>query len=219
MAVFRRLGRKRGIVYLVDLLLGRRCRKRYLDPAVRIFPEIAEGVVADVQGRCQHLDIDDPHSDATLKHAAALKPDYILFLGAPVIKPCLFTLARRGAINWHHGISPQYRGSDCVLWAMSRNDFDTIGFTIHFVSEVVDGGKIILQRRVAVRRDVAFSEAIADVARNGIAGFIDVVNGIISGNETVGRDQDKGGAHFPPIGLSGIRRAYANFVRYSRRSD
>lgn len=212
--VLKRLARKRGAIYLVDLLLGRLLRKRYLDPTLQPFPEITPAVVADLQNRCRYVAVADPHAPETLREVAALQPDYILFLGAPVIRPELFTLAQRGALNWHHGISPHYRGSDCVLWAMANNELDQIGFTIHRVSAVVDGGGILLQRKIAVRKDAEFSEAVADVARQGMAGFVEVVERLLSGQEWQAHEQKKGGRHYPPIGWSAMRRAARNYGRY-----
>ena len=213
--VLKRLGKKRGLIYLADLLLGRKYRRHYLDPTVRIFPKMTEPVVADIQSRCACFDIDDPNGEEAINQVAKIGPDYILLLGAPVIKPPLFKLSRQGTLNWHHGLSPRYRGSDCVLWAMANNEFDQIGFTIHYVSEVVDGGKIILQGKVSVRKDAGFSEAVADVARHGLDGFLEVVGRILAKQEMDAKAQEKGGAHYPPIGWSAIRRAARNFRRYA----
>jgi folate-dependent phosphoribosylglycinamide formyltransferase PurN len=215
--VLKRLARKRGLAYLCDLLLGRGFRSRYLDPAVRPFPEMTTDKIAELSRHCAYHEIDDPHAPETIRQVSELQPDHILFLGAPVIQPELFTLARHGALNWHHGLSPRYRGSDCVLWAMANNEFDQIGFTIHRVSAVVDGGEILLQRKVSVRKDMDFSQAVADVARQGMDGFIEVVDGLLSGPAGESRTQEKGGVHYPPIGWSAIRRARNHFQAYARR--
>ncbi len=215
--ILRRLAQKRGLGYLADLLLGRRLRRRYLHPAVRSFPEITAAAEAGIRRRCRHADVDDPHAPETLRQVAALQPDYILLLGAPVIKPEFFTLARRGTLNWHHGLSPRYRGSDCPLWAMANNEFDQVGFTIHFVSEVVDGGRIILQRPVPVRKDLDFSAAVADIARQGLDGFREVVGRILAGHTLDSQPQEKGGTHYPPIPWSALRRAHRNFHDYAGR--
>lgn len=215
--VLARLARKRGLPYLVDLLLGRRLRTRHLGTAYRPFPEITPAVVAELRRRCGYVEVDDPHAPETLRQVAALDPDYVLLLGAPVIRPDFFTLARRGTLNWHHGLAPRYRGSDCVLWAMANGEFDQVGFTIHRVSAVVDGGGVLLQRRVPVRTDADFGAAVADVARQGLAGFIEVVDRIVSGQEPVAQEQEPGGRHYPPIGWRAIRRAHGNYLRYAAR--
>jgi hypothetical protein len=122
--VLARLARKRGVPYLADLLLGRWLRTRYLGPGYRPFPEITAGVAAELRRRCRYVEVDNPHAPETLRQVAAYEPDYVLLLGAPVLRPEFFTLARRGTLNWHHGIAPRYRGSDCVLWAMANGEFD-----------------------------------------------------------------------------------------------
>lgn len=216
--VLLRLARRRGWLYMADLILGRRFRSRYLRPGVPIFPDITREAMAEVQSRCAYSLISDPHDDDTRHRVSTLQPDYILFLGAPVIKPALFTLARRGALNWHHGLSPRYRGSDCVIWAMANNEFDQIGFTIHRVSEVVDGGGILLQRPVAARTDLDFTESIADIARRGMQGFIEVVASILEGRPPEPVEQGKGGTHYPPAGLSTFRRAFRHFQAYAVRN-
>ena len=216
-AVLKRLARKRGAGYLADFLLGRALRGRVLDPAAQPFPEMTAAARAALRTRCRHLDVDDPHAPETLRQVAALDPDYVLLLGAPVIRPDFFTLARRGTLNWHHGLAPRYRGSDCVLWAMANGEFDQVGFTIHRVSAVVDGGGVLLQRRVPVRTDADFGAAVADVARQGLAGFIEVVDRIVSGQEPVAQEQEPGGRHYPPIGWRAIRRAHGNYLRYAAR--
>ena len=40
------------------------------------------------------------------------------------------------------GISPYYRGADCN-WAIKDNNINLVGSTIHYLSEDLDGGKII----------------------------------------------------------------------------
>ena len=214
-AVLQRLAKKRGLGYLADLLLGRLLRSRYLDAGVRPFPEITADVMAGIKQECSYHEVADPHAPATLQYVAEVKPDYILFLGAPVIKPELFTLARVDALNWHHGIAPRYRGSDCVLWAMAKNEFDQVGFTIHSVAAVVDGGRIILQRTVPVRKDVSCAGAVADVARQGLQGFIEVIDRLLAGHELESRKQEPGGTHYPPIGWRALRRAARNFQHYA----
>jgi len=167
--------------------------------------------------RCRYVEVDNPHAPETLRQVAAYEPDYVLLLGAPVLRPEFFTLARRGTLNWHHGIAPRYRGSDCVLWAMANGEFDQIGFTIHRVSAVVDGGGVLLQRRLAVPTDADFGAAVAGIARQGLAGFVEVVGRILAGDEPVAREQEQGGCHYPPIGWRAIRRAHGNYVRHAAR--
>ena len=94
---------------------------------------------------------------------------------------------------------------------MAKNDFSNIGFTIHYVVKVVDGGKILLQRKISIKKNLDFSNAIADILRQGLDGFIEVVSDILSHKKLKGQEQEQGGDHYPPAGLSTISKACKNF--------
>lgn len=49
-----------------------------------------------------------------------------------------------GALNIHHGILPEYRGTMCDLWAIYEKRDP--GFTLHQMNEKIDDGKIILKQ-------------------------------------------------------------------------
>jgi folate-dependent phosphoribosylglycinamide formyltransferase PurN len=215
--VLKRLARKRGVIYLIDFCLGRILKKYYQDPNVLLFPDINSSLIENIRANNIYYDSENPHNQNTLDIVRKYNPDYILLLGAPVIKPSLFELAKKGTINWHHGYSPIYRGSDCVHWAMARNDFENIGYTIHFVSKVVDGGKILLQRKISFRNNLTFSEALAYTANKGMEGFVEVINNIISDKDIAAKEQGKGGDHYPPAGWRIIRRAYTNYRKFTER--
>lgn len=217
LTILKRLARNRGIVYLIDYFLGRILGIFYQIPVAMPFPDINESVIRSIRNNNPCHDCLDPHSNDTLDFVKKIDPDYILLSGAPVLKPSLFGLAKYGAINWHHGLSPAYRGSDCPLWTMARNDFGNIGFTIHFVSERVDGGQIILQRKIVLKKDFEFSEALANISLKGMEGYIEVVHDIILNNKIDSKNQGRGGRHYPPAGLSTIRRAYENYKKFAMR--
>ncbi len=210
-SVLKRLLKKRGPAYLADFFLGRYMKKYYQNPAIKPFADIDDKFKESIRSKIEYHSCEDPHSTSSLALVESYAPDYILFLGAPVIKPSLFSLAKQGTINWHHGFSPIYKGSDCVHWAMANKDFHNIGFTIHFVSEIVDGGSIILQRKVQVNKDLDFAEAIAEILLKGMEGFTEVVDNIISHKEINSKIQEKGGKHYPPAGWRTIRQACNNF--------
>ena len=55
------------------------------------------------------------------------------------------------SINVHWGLSPYYRGVLCTDWAVLNGDLRNVGFTLHELSNAVDGGQIITQGRVPVQ--------------------------------------------------------------------
>lgn len=58
-----------------------------------------------------------------------------------IYKNKILKIPKIAAINIHHGLLPDYRGTMCDLWAL-REDRPT-GFTIHVMDKKIDNGAII----------------------------------------------------------------------------
>jgi folate-dependent phosphoribosylglycinamide formyltransferase PurN len=82
-----------------------------------------------------------------------LAPDVIAVYGTAVIKPPVIRLARKAILNMHTGLSPQYRGSDTIFWALHNEEPQSVGVTIHALDEGVDSGPIVRTGRPAIARD------------------------------------------------------------------
>jgi folate-dependent phosphoribosylglycinamide formyltransferase PurN len=74
-----------------------------------------------------------------------VKPDLIIQAGAGIIKPEIFSLAKMGAINLHHGIMPEIRGIESTFWCLFFGMKDKIGVTCHFIDATIDTGAVIAQ--------------------------------------------------------------------------
>jgi hypothetical protein len=72
-----------------------------------------------------------------------LAPDVIITSEAPIMKPEIYSQAKRLALNIHWGIAPKYRGNHTNFWALSRGDFDSVGATLHCLSEGIDRGGVL----------------------------------------------------------------------------
>ena len=68
-----------------------------------------------------------------------------------------------------------------------------------------------------MRRDVSFAEYLAEVQLEGSNRFISVLGDILDGVALRPIAQPAGGTHFPPAGLSTLRRAYRNYNRERQR--
>lgn len=64
-------------------------------------------------------------------------------------------MPRLGTVNTHGGILPRYRGPNPPGWCF-REDTGELGFTIHRMTPVVDGGPILAQARLAYGDDDDF---------------------------------------------------------------
>ncbi len=215
--VVRRLWRNRGSLYVLDRVLAGLFYSRYAPKEIVPFPDIDDQAIAEIRKACVCLDCDDLHGPEALQFVADLAPDYMLIAGAPVIRPQLYSLARCATLNRHLGLAPAYRGSNCPIWALARGDFQSVGVTIHLVSERVDGGGIVHQAPIPMRRNVSFAAYLAEVQLEGSNAFISVLGGILDGTALHPTTQTQSGTHFPPVGLSTLRRAYRNYHRELQR--
>jgi folate-dependent phosphoribosylglycinamide formyltransferase PurN len=214
--VLRRLRRNRGTLYLVDLLLARLLRTRYMPKTVVPFPEIDAAAIARIKRRCVTHTCLDPHADATMRFVRDFDPDYMLLAGTPVLKPSLYTLARHGAFNRHLGMLPEYKGSDCPVWAFASNDPEHAGFTIHRVAEKVDAGDVVHLEHVPIVPGESFVGYLARFQRRASDALVTVLDRLVEGGPVEARPQFARGRFFPPAGLRAVRRARKNFDRLAR---
>ncbi len=134
---------------------------------------------------CQSFDIPyllvkDPNCEETLAQLSALQPDLIVNARTrSIFKPELLKLAPLGAINIHHGILPDFRGTFCDLQALGQGL--SPGFSIHKMTEKIDQGEILYTEEASSnhnsylayiqessqREAMALRRLIEDVARTG----------------------------------------------------
>jgi methionyl-tRNA formyltransferase len=50
-------------------------------------------------------------------------------------------------INYHAGITPKYRGQQPAYWALTQDDAENAGITVHLVDTGVDTGSILYQEK------------------------------------------------------------------------
>lgn len=72
-----------------------------------------------------------------------LNPDIIILGQTGIIRKNIIATANIGVLNAHPGILPDYRGIDCLKWAVFNKEFSKIGCSIHWVNAGVDTGPII----------------------------------------------------------------------------
>ena len=219
-----RLRHNRGLAYVADFLLARAAdrvemwiRRKDLQQAARAFPEVDARRMRDIRARHPHLDCSDPHAPHVLDFVRAQAPDYILLAGAPFLRPTFYGLARRGALNRHLGLLPDFRGSDCAIWALSMGRPDAVGYSIHVVNERVDGGDVVLRRPFPVSGDPSLEDYLRRLRREASEAFAGVVGRLLDGAALSPLPQARRGPYFPPSGWTTQRRALRNYARALRQ--
>lgn len=80
-------------------------------------------------------------------------PDFIFSINNfQILKPPLLSIPKIGAINFHNGPIPEYRGMNAPSWAIWNNE-DSHGVSWHYMEPEVDLGDIAAQERFSLGDD------------------------------------------------------------------
>lgn len=94
------------------------------------------------------------NSEKVLDFIVKNNPDLIIVHSTTIIKEKLLSvLHNKPIINFHIGITPNYRGLFGGYWAIYNGDKSNFGSTVHFLDEGIDTGKIISQKRISTTKD------------------------------------------------------------------
>lgn len=75
------------------------------------------------------------------------KYDYVIAIATSIIKKNILEIPKNGFLNIHPGILPKYRGAG-NFWAVFNKDFNNIGCTVHWMTEKIDSGRILLVEKL-----------------------------------------------------------------------
>lgn len=85
-----------------------------------------------------------------IQHIRAINPDLILVHSYSMKIPKeILDIPKRGAINIHFALLPKYRGANPVQWSIINRETET-GVTMHYMTDIIDGGDIISQRDYSI---------------------------------------------------------------------
>jgi methionyl-tRNA formyltransferase len=99
-------------------------------------------------------DVNDPAFIAKLRD---LEVDVVVSFQQQIFKRALLQTPKIACLNVHTGLLPGYRGFKPVFWMQSRQEPE-LGVTIHTMSERIDTGRIVVQRRWKRRADSSVLE-------------------------------------------------------------
>lgn len=112
---------------------------------------------------------------------ATQSPDLLIVYGTGIVGSNVLALPRRVALNMHTGVSPEYRGSDCVFWPIYNRDYHIVGATVHECTASLDGGEIYAQSRVRLSPTDTYFSAFARCVEMGSKLLVDVVSSALKG--------------------------------------
>jgi len=104
--------------------------------------------------------------------------DLVVIAGDVILKPHIYARPRYGAINFHPGILPYYRGSHTIFHALRKRDLHGVGFTIHVVEETLDTGDIIYQEVIPVDKNDTVTSLIRSCEERAPPRLVDIASDI-----------------------------------------
>lgn len=132
-----------------------------------------------------------------------LNLDCLLNAGTPrKISDQILKTTKKGVVNIHPGILPNYRGCSCVEWAILNDD--PVGNTAHFMDSDYDTGPIILSESYSFPRYSKYTEIRNTIYLKGceLAARVlkDIENKKISSKNCIVQNNDVG-KYWDPIPL------------------
>tara|TARA_Y100001958_G_C21244679_1_gene573951 strand:- start:2454 stop:3215 length:762 start_codon:yes stop_codon:yes gene_type:complete len=96
------------------------------------------------------------NSTQFLEKISFIKPKLIILAGCRILKGEILKSSKLGIINAHPGKIPDFRGSDVVLWAISKNK--DVFVTVHLIDHQLDAGVILESKKVNYKRCKTYNE-------------------------------------------------------------
>lgn len=118
------------------------------------------------------------HNQFNLEKVQELSPEVIITIRyGEILKKSILSIPPKGIINFHPSLLPKYGGIGPVFQAMYNNEKE-IGYTIHFLDEQIDTGKILKQGKITPRIDDSISRTLLRIHYEGAYGLLEGVHKI-----------------------------------------
>jgi methionyl-tRNA formyltransferase len=108
-----------------------------------------------------------------------------------ILTPDMLAATRKGFINVHASMLPDYRGAAPINWAIVRGE-TTTGVTVQRVVPDLDMGAVLAQRTVAIGADETAGELADRLAVLGAEAVVDVVGRLAAGEAVPETEQGDG---------------------------
>ena len=127
-----------------------------------------------------------------VKEIRNLDPDLIAVCGSSILRDGILSVAPKGVLNLHSGLSQVYRGTWTTLWAIYNKEPEYVGATVHYVSAGIDDGDIIYQGRPEIQQGDNPETLYAKVVKLGIQMMLRAISDIQNGTVKSYRLEQKG---------------------------
>ncbi len=128
--------------------------------------------------------------DDIMQALEALAPDYIVTIAfGQILPPRVLETPKKGVVNVHASLLPEYRGANPIQWAVLDGKAET-GLTTMFSDEGVDTGDMLLKRSLPIEADDttgSLSDKLAQLAGDVL---LETLAGLENGTITPEKQDD-----------------------------
>lgn len=110
-----------------------------------------------------------------------LQPDLAVVVAFRMLPEVIWSMPRKGTINLHASLLPQYRGAAPINWAVINGETKT-GVTTFFIEKEIDTGKVIAKREVEIAANDTAGSVHDKLAQVGSELLTETVKSIIDGS-------------------------------------
>ena len=125
-----------------------------------------------------------------------LKADLFVVVAFRILPKSFLLLSKKGAINLHGSLLPQYRGAAPIQHALLNGDVLT-GISTFLIDKNLDTGPIILQKKIPIMEEDTYDSLSDKMAGYGIDLIIKSLD-LLSGNEFIPIPQAKNKVSYAP---------------------
>lgn len=107
-----------------------------------------------------------------------LQPDLAVVVAFRMLPEVIWSMPRKGTINLHASLLPQYRGAAPINWAVINGETKT-GVTTFFIEKEIDTGKVIAKSEITITEDDTAGTVHDKLAQVGSDLLVETVKSII----------------------------------------
>jgi methionyl-tRNA formyltransferase len=109
-----------------------------------------------------------------------INADLFVVVAFRMLPELVWSMPKKGTINLHGSLLPQYRGAAPINWALINGEKET-GVTTFFIEKEIDTGKIIDFDRISITENMSAGELHDLLAEKGRETMLRTINNIENG--------------------------------------
>ncbi|MDP4281944.1 MAG: methionyl-tRNA formyltransferase [Bacteroidota bacterium] len=109
---------------------------------------------------------DDLRDPLFLGQLNEISPRMAIVVAFRMLPPEVWKMPSLGTFNLHASLLPQYRGAAPINWALINGESET-GVTTFLLDQKIDTGKILFQKKIAIKPDETAGELLLRLAETG----------------------------------------------------